>query len=98
MLKITPLHPLFAAEVVGLDLSKPLEPETIDEVRAALAKYSVLVFRDQAITDEQQISFSEHFGELETTKVGTPGAGARQSFCRTSGRTGRSKSQPGARF
>ena len=77
MLNITPLHPLFAAEVIGLDLSGPLDRRIVVEIRAAFEKHSVLVFRDQAITDDQQISFSEHFGDLETTKVGTPGAGGK---------------------
>lgn len=76
MLEIKPLHPLFAAEVIGLDLNQQPQPETLNIIDEAFAKYSVLVFRNQDITDEQQIRFSQHFGELETTKVGTPGAGS----------------------
>jgi alpha-ketoglutarate-dependent 2,4-dichlorophenoxyacetate dioxygenase len=76
VLTINPLHPLFAAEVIGLDLSQQVTPETFAQIDSAFAKYSVLVFRDQRVTDAQQIAFSEHFGTLETTKVGTPGAGS----------------------
>jgi alpha-ketoglutarate-dependent 2,4-dichlorophenoxyacetate dioxygenase len=76
VISIKPLHPLFAAEVTGLDLSHPVAPEALGEIRDAFARYSVLVFRDQRVTDEQQIAFSREFGELETTKVGTPGAGS----------------------
>jgi alpha-ketoglutarate-dependent 2,4-dichlorophenoxyacetate dioxygenase len=76
MIRIDPLHPLFAAEVKGLDLSRPVDPGELDEIREAFARYSVLVFRDQRVTDEQQVAFSREFGELETTKVGTPGAGS----------------------
>lgn len=76
MLEIKPLHPLFAAEVTGLDLSQEPEPETLNMIDEAFAEYSVLVFRNQDISDDQQIRFSQHFGELETTKVGTPGAGS----------------------
>ncbi len=75
MLTIKPLHPLFAAEVVGLDLNQPTVDADFARIDNAFAKFSVLVFRDQRITDVQQITFSKHFGELETTKVGTPGAG-----------------------
>lgn len=77
MLEIRPLHPLFAAEVIGLRLDRQLDPATISDVREAFARHSVLVFRDQKITDAQQIAFSELFGTLEMTKVGTPGAGSR---------------------
>lgn len=77
MIHITPLHPLFGAEVVGLDLTHALEPETLSQITEAFADYSVLVFRDQGITDAQQITFSECFGALETTKIGTPGSGSK---------------------
>lgn len=76
MLSINPLHPLFAAEVIGLDLSTTVPSEQLSQIDDAFARFSVLVFRDQPVTDEQQIAFSQHFGSLETTKVGTPGAGS----------------------
>ena len=76
-MEINPLHPLFAAEVTGLDLDSPPDRETFSEIHEAFEKYAVLVFRNQPITDEQQIAFSERFGDLETTKVGTPGAGSK---------------------
>lgn len=77
MLTIRPLHPLFAAEVIGLELSTSPSDDVLAEIDTAFARYSVLVFRDQKVTDAQQIAFSEHFGSLETTKVGTPGAGSK---------------------
>lgn len=76
MLRINPLHPLFAAEVVGLDLNAALDGGELAEIKSAFAAHSVLVFRDQKISDDQQVAFSECFGPLETTKVGTPGAGS----------------------
>lgn len=76
MVEITPLHPLFAAEVRGLDLSTPVSGDVMAWTKAAFAAHSVLVFRDQNVTDDQQIAFSREFGELETTKLGTPGAGS----------------------
>ena len=76
MISIAPLHPLFAAEVKDLDLSGPVEPAVLNDIRRAFAEFSVLVFRDQRVTDDQQLAFSREFGELETTKVGTPGAGS----------------------
>ena len=65
---IRPLHPLFAAEVVGMDLTQTLSSETIAAIEAAIARYAVLVFRDARITDDQQLEFSRRFGALEETR------------------------------
>jgi alpha-ketoglutarate-dependent 2,4-dichlorophenoxyacetate dioxygenase len=64
---IKPLHPVFAAEVTGLDLRVPLDSDTVQAIDAAINQYAVLVFPNQRITDEQQMAFSRNFGELETT-------------------------------
>ncbi len=77
MATITPLHPLFAARVGGLDLTQDLDDATFAVVRAALERYSVLVVPGQAITDAQQIRFSERFGPLEATRAGANGAGGK---------------------
>jgi alpha-ketoglutarate-dependent 2,4-dichlorophenoxyacetate dioxygenase len=63
---VRPLHPLFVAEVSGIDLRVPLGSETFAEITGALDRYAVLVFRGQPLTNEQQIAFSERFGPLET--------------------------------
>lgn len=76
MLRIAPLHPLFAAEVTGLDLAADPDDAGFERIREAFRQHSVLVFRDQDIDDERQIRFSRRFGPLETTKVGTSGAGS----------------------
>lgn len=76
-MEFKPLHPLFAAEVIGLDLNTELDGTSFAKIHSAFEQYAVLVFRNQQITDEQQVAFSERFGELETTKVGTPGAGSK---------------------
>ena len=68
MIEIEQLHPLFVAEVRGVDLRRPVEPETLNEIVAALDRHAVLVFRDQPLTDEQQIAFSALLGPLETTR------------------------------
>lgn len=62
---VKPLHPLFAAELIGADLTQEPSPELIDTVENAMAQYGVLVIRDAHITDEQQIHFSRAFGPLE---------------------------------
>ena len=63
---IQKVHPLFVGEVSGLDFTKPVDSATITQIETAMDKYAVLVFHDQHISDEQQLSFSEKFGPLET--------------------------------
>jgi taurine dioxygenase len=64
--KVLPIAGSFAAEVVGLDLTRPAEATTIARISDALAQYGVLVFRDQAdLTPRQHIEFSRCFGPLE---------------------------------
>jgi len=64
-LTITKLHPLFAAEIVGADLHVPPGAELVSAVDAAMAEHAVVVLRDQAISDDEQIRFSRAFGPLE---------------------------------
>lgn len=77
MLNITQLQPSVGARVSGLDLTNEIDDATFASVRDAFERYSVLVFPDQYITDEQQIRFSERFGPLEATRAGANGAGSK---------------------
>lgn len=62
---VKPLHPVFGAEMIGADLKAESTQELMDAVNQAMAKYALLVIRDQMITDEEQIRFSRKFGPLE---------------------------------
>jgi alpha-ketoglutarate-dependent 2,4-dichlorophenoxyacetate dioxygenase len=62
---IRPLHPVFVGEVKGVDCRAPLGGAEVAAIEAGMAEYAVLVFRDQDITDQEQIAFTRHFGELE---------------------------------
>lgn len=64
-LRVTDLTPGFAAEVRGVDLSRPVDDATFTEIRDAFHRAGVLVFPDQTLDDLQQIAFSERFGPLE---------------------------------
>jgi alpha-ketoglutarate-dependent 2,4-dichlorophenoxyacetate dioxygenase len=68
---IHPLHPVFVGEVAGIDCRRPLSRDEIAAVEAGMDEYGVLVFREQNMTDEEQITFTRHFGELEN--YNTPG-------------------------
>lgn len=75
-MELIPLGPGFAAEVRGLTIGEvAVSDAAYEAARAALEENSVLVFRDQTVTDELQIAFSRRFGPLEITKVGSPGEG-----------------------
>jgi taurine dioxygenase len=52
----------FAAEVTGLDLSKPLPDEVLAEVRAAWAAYPVLSFPDHRLDPHQLEAFTLQLG------------------------------------
>lgn len=60
------LHPLFVAEVTGVDLTASLSEEVFAEIHAAFDRHAILVFPNQPLTDEQQLAFSARFGPLET--------------------------------
>jgi alpha-ketoglutarate-dependent 2,4-dichlorophenoxyacetate dioxygenase len=64
-LEFVPLHKTFAAEVRGVDFSKPVPREVADELIRAADKYGVLVFRKTGLTDEAHIQFSKWFGDLD---------------------------------
>ena len=64
-IRLRKLHPLIGAEVTGVSLAGPLDRATVESIKSAWRRYGVLLFPQQPITDEQQVSFSRHFGRLE---------------------------------
>src|SRR5438105_685414 len=70
-ISIRPLTPVFAGEVAGVDCRRPLDPDEVGAVEHGMDRYAVLVFRDQPLSDEQQLAFTRQFGALEN--YGTPG-------------------------
>ncbi|QEI05284.1 TauD/TfdA family dioxygenase [Pigmentiphaga aceris] len=53
------------AEIVGLDLSKPLNDTDFARIHRAHLDHHVVVFRDQQITPAEHIAFSRRFGPLQ---------------------------------
>jgi alpha-ketoglutarate-dependent 2,4-dichlorophenoxyacetate dioxygenase len=68
-LALKPLHPLFAAEVTGLDLRRPVDEEGARAFVAAMDQAAVAVLPGQFIDDEQQVAFARLFGDLEVRPV-----------------------------
>ncbi|MBU2534380.1 MAG: TauD/TfdA family dioxygenase [Alphaproteobacteria bacterium] len=64
-LQINPLSNVMAAEITGIDLSKPLSDRDRQAIHNAFLAHQILVFRGQKLTKEQQVAFTEQFGTLE---------------------------------
>ena len=64
-IKMRQVGPCFAAEVSGLDLTRPLTPDDVAAIHAGMDEYAVLVFHDQPLDDEQQLAFTRSLGEIE---------------------------------
>ena len=64
-LESKPLGDSFACEVLGLRLWEPLDDGTVDELRDLWAHHPVLVFRRQALSEQELAGFSALFGPLE---------------------------------
>jgi alpha-ketoglutarate-dependent 2,4-dichlorophenoxyacetate dioxygenase len=85
-----PLGPGFAAELRGVTLADVASNDTAyAAVRAAFEQHSVLVFRNQDVTDEIQLAFSRRFGPPEVTKVGSEGTGSHFVILSTIGPDGK---------
>jgi len=61
---VTPIHPHIGAEISGVDLRQPLNARQRDEIKAAILKWKVVFFRDQAINRDQHVAFARAFGNL----------------------------------
>ncbi len=64
-LELRQLHPLFAAEMTGVDLSGTIDPAMVDAIWRAIDEHAVVVFRDQRLDDTQLRDFAALFGPLE---------------------------------
>ncbi|MBK18745.1 MAG: taurine catabolism dioxygenase TauD [Rhodospirillaceae bacterium] len=65
-MKVTPVSEIVGAEITDVNLADPISEDAKSALRKALLDHLVLVIRDQTLTPEQQVTFSEIWGELET--------------------------------
>jgi alpha-ketoglutarate-dependent 2,4-dichlorophenoxyacetate dioxygenase len=70
------LHPGFAAEAGALDLRGVDDRAALDEIRAGMDRYRVLVFRAQQFTDDEQLAFAQRFDGRLHAKTGSAALGA----------------------
>ena len=62
-MKVRPLAPAMGAEVIGIDLSAPLEDAIIAELRNVWLEHQMIVIRGQDLTPAQQLAFAKAIGE-----------------------------------
>jgi alpha-ketoglutarate-dependent 2,4-dichlorophenoxyacetate dioxygenase len=89
-MQIVPLGQGFAVELRGITLQEiAADDAAYAAARAAFEEHSVLVFRDQQVSDEIQLAFSRRFGPPEVTKVGSLGTGTNFVTISTIGEDGK---------
>jgi taurine dioxygenase len=68
-MEIKKLTGTIGAEILGVDVSKPLPGDVLAEIRECLLQNCVIFFRDQTLTEEEQIAFVQQFGEISKSPV-----------------------------
>ena len=64
---VWPVTPTFAAEIGDIDLSQQIAPTDYLAIEEAFAKYAVLIFPDQHLSQDQHLDFARHFGPLDVS-------------------------------
>jgi taurine dioxygenase len=63
--EVRPNEAPVGVEILGVDLARELDDAAFEQIRDAYYHHSLLIFRGQDITPEQQIRFTRRFGELQ---------------------------------
>jgi taurine dioxygenase len=64
-LVVKPLSPALGAEIAGIDLREDLSAGTFAEILNTWHKHLVILFRNQSLSEDDQIRFAQRFGELQ---------------------------------
>ncbi len=70
-LTLSPLGPqpsplrVFAAAASGVNITQMLSPSDVQAIESAMDRFGVLVFKNQPLTQDQQIVFAKQFGPLD---------------------------------
>src|SRR5919204_5418289 len=70
-LRFERLHKHFVAEVSPVDLRRAHDPETLAEIRRGMDEHAVLVFHDQAFSDDEHLAFAQRLDGALHTKLGS---------------------------
>jgi taurine dioxygenase len=69
-LRIIPFKAGLGADIAGLDVTRPIEPDDAARLRRAWGEHLVLRLRELPMTDQQHMAFSRVFGEIELSPAG----------------------------
>lgn len=64
-LRYEKLHPEFGIRIHGVDVGKPLPPDLIREINAAVDRYSFVCFPGQSMNDDRQLALTRQLGRPE---------------------------------
>ncbi len=64
-LSIKPLSKHLGGEASGVDLSQPLTQDMIDAINTGMDQYGMLVFRNQPLSQTEQLNLAKSFGPLD---------------------------------
>src|SRR5262249_2367527 len=73
-ISVTRLHPVIGAEIGGVNLCRPLDAETLRQIKDAWHEHTVLLFRGQSLSEDDQRRFASYFGPVATRVPPKPGA------------------------
>jgi len=65
---VRPTSGALGAEILGIDLARPLSQEEAHEIRGALNEHGVIFFRDQKLTPEQHIAFAGRIAPINVNR------------------------------
>mgnify|MGYP001368630562 CR=1 FL=1 len=68
------LHPVIGAQIIGVELSRELDDGTIDQIKQAWYDHTVLLFRAQDISEDDQLRFAGYFGTVAERVIAPEGA------------------------
>ena len=66
--KVTPLSDALGAAITGIDLSQPLDPDTVAALRKTWCDNVIVVFPGQKLSEADQERFCRYFGELQPVR------------------------------
>jgi len=77
---VTPMSAACGAAISGIDLRDPIDAATVKEIEDAFHEHVVVVFRDQDITEDEQMAFANAFGGLGDRKRSPNGSNPGGSY------------------
>jgi taurine dioxygenase len=66
--EVLPTSGALGAELLGIDLSEPLDAAGAADIRQALNEHGVVFFRDQCLSPGQHVAFAESMGKINVNR------------------------------